>query len=201
VWPSDMTDALARQSIQRWTGQLLPPEYLGAHVSAPFSHQTGRYMPLPLRCATALFGHFGIEWDLTEADAGELTELAAWIQLYKRHRALIHAGRMVRIDTPDDTAWMYGVVAADASAALMSYVQLDEPVNDQPTALLVSGLDPQRRYRVTDATPGMRLSRRDGLTDARIPDIEVSGAALGEIGLAIPPQRTLTALVLLIEAI
>ena len=81
---------------------------------------------------------------------------------------------MVRIDIPDDTAWMYGVVAADASAALMSYVQLDEPVNDQPTALLVPGLGPQQRYRVSDATPGMRLSRRDGLTDARIPDVEVS---------------------------
>jgi len=47
----------------------------------------------------------------------------------------------------------------------------------------------------------MRLPRRAGLTDAPIPDIEVSGAALGEIGLAIPPQRTLTALVILIEAI
>ena len=46
VWTSDMTDALARQSIQRWTGQLVPPEYLGAHVSASFSHQTGRYMPM-----------------------------------------------------------------------------------------------------------------------------------------------------------
>ncbi|MGD0604057.1 MAG: alpha-galactosidase, partial [Streptosporangiaceae bacterium] len=67
VWTSDMTDALARQSIQRWTGQLVPPEYLGAHVSAPFSHQTGRYMPLSLRCGTALFGHFGIEWDITGA--------------------------------------------------------------------------------------------------------------------------------------
>ena len=68
VWTSDMTDALARQSIQRWTGQLVPPEYLGAHVSAPFSHQTGRYMPMSLRCATALFGHFGIEADITQAD-------------------------------------------------------------------------------------------------------------------------------------
>jgi alpha-galactosidase len=114
VWTSDMTDALARQSIQRWTGQLVPPEYLGAHVSAPFSHQTGRYMPLSLRCATAPFGHFGIEWDITGAAEEELAELAAWIQLYKQHRALIHAGRVVRIDTPDDTAWMHGVVAADA---------------------------------------------------------------------------------------
>jgi len=200
VWTSDMTDALARQSIQRWTGQLVPPEYLGAHVSAPFSHQTGRYMPLSLRCATALFGHLGIEWDITQASSEELAELAEWIQLYKRHRALIHTGRVTRIDTPDDTAWMYGVVAADASAALMSYVQLDEPVNDQPAALRFPGLDPQRRYRITDVTPAPRLPRRTGLTDAGIADIEASGAALAEIGLAVPAQRTLTALVIHVTA-
>ena len=177
VWTSDMTDALARQSIQRWTGQLVPPEYLGAHVSAPFSHQTGRYMPLSLRGATALFGHLGIEWDLTQAEPEELAELAAWIGLYQRHRALIHAGRVVRIDTPDDTAWMHGVVAADRSTALMSYVQLDEPRTGQPAALRVPGLDPRRRYRVTDVTPG-----------ARLPAVEASGAALAGIGLAIPPS-------------
>ena len=200
VWTSDMTDALARQAIQRWTGQLVPPEYLGAHVSAPFSHQTGRYMPLSLRCATALFGHFGIEWNLTEASDEDLAELAAWIGLYKQHRALIHAGRMVRVDTPDDTAWMYGVVAADASAALMSYVQLDEPVSDQPAALRVPGLDPRRRYRVTEVAPGVRLSRRPGPAGSGVRGVEATGAALAEIGLAIPPQRTLTAVVLLIEA-
>jgi alpha-galactosidase len=201
VWTSDMTDALARQSIQRWTGQLVPPEYLGAHVSAPFSHQTGRYMPLSLRCATALFGHFGIEWDITQASSEELAELAAWIRLYKQHRALVHSGRVVRLETPDDTAWMYGVVAGDQSAALMSYVQLDEPVNDQPAAMRVPGLDAVRRYRVTDVTPGARLARREGLADGRIAGVEVSGAALDEIGLAIAAQRTLTAAVILIEAL
>jgi alpha-galactosidase len=195
-----MTDALARQSIQRWTGQLVPPEYLGAHVSAPFSHQSGRYMPLSLRCATALFGHFGVEWDLTQAEPRELAELTAWIQLYQQHRALIHSGRLVRIDTPDDTAWMHGVVAAGSASALMSYVQLDEPRNDQPAALRVPGLDPRRRYRVTDVTPGERRPRRKGPADARLPAVEVSGAALAEIGLAIPPQRPLTAAIVLIEA-
>jgi alpha-galactosidase len=105
-----------------------------------------------------------------------------------------------RIDTPDDSAWMHGVVAADSSAALMSYVQLDEPRNDQPAALRMPGLDPRRRYRVTDVTPGVRRPRRTGAADARLPAVQVSGAALAEIGLAIPPQRTLTAVVLLIEA-
>jgi alpha-galactosidase len=200
VWTSDMTDALARQPIQRWTGQLVPPEYLGAHVSAAFSHQTGRYMPMSLRGGTALFGHLGIEADITQLGKEDLAELAGWIELYKRHRGLIHSGRVVRIDTPDDTAWMHGVVAPDRSAALVSYVQLDEPVSDQPAALRVPGLDPRRRYQVSDVTPGVRQLRRAGLTEARIAGIEVSGAALAEIGLAIPAQRALTALVILIEA-
>ncbi|HLN70544.1 MAG TPA: alpha-galactosidase, partial [Streptosporangiaceae bacterium] len=192
------TDALARQPIQRWTGQLVPPEYLGAHVSAPFSHQTGRYMPLSLRCATALFGHFGIEWDITQASREELAELGQWIELYKRHRRLIHSGRVVRLETPDEGAWMYGVISTGQSAALMSYVQLDEPRNGQPVALLVPGLDPLRRYQVTDVTPGLR---RPGQPERGLVRLEVSGAALAEIGVAIPAQRTLTPAVILIEAI
>jgi alpha-galactosidase len=199
VWTSDMTDALSRQSIQRWTGQLVPPEYLGAHVSASFSHQTGRYMPMSLRGATALFGHFGIEADITAVSAEDIAELAGWIELYKRHRALIHSGRVVRIDTPDDTAWMHGVVALDQSAALMSYAQLDEPSNDQPVALRVPGLDPVRRYQVSDVTPGVRRARRSGLEEPGIPSVQVSGAALAEIGLAIVPQRALTAAVVYVE--
>lgn len=200
VWTSDMTDALARQSIQRWTGQLIPPEYLGAHVSAPFSHQTGRYMPMSLRGATALYGHLGIEADITKLSQDEIVELAGWIELYKRHRGLIHSGRVVRIDTPDDTAWMHGVIAADRSAALLSYVQLDEPGNDQPAALRVPGLDPARRYQLSDVTPGSLRPRRSGLAEPGIPALQVSGAALDGIGLAIAPRRALTAAVILIEA-
>ena len=83
----------------------------------------------------------------------------------------------------------------------MSYVQLDEPVNDQPAVMRVPGLDGVRRYRVTDVTPGVRLPRREGLTDGRIAGAEVSGAALTEIGLAIAAQRTLTAVIILIEAL
>jgi len=46
----------------------------------------------------------------------------------------------------------------------------------------------------------VRPPRRLGLPEPHITDIEVSGAALAEIGLAIPVQRALTALVMLIEA-
>jgi hypothetical protein len=66
----------------------------------------------------------------------------------------------------------------------------------------VPGLDPRCRYRMTDVTPGPRSSRRHGLAAGSVvPRTDVSGASLTEIGLAIPAQRTLTALVVLIEAV
>ena len=101
IWTSDMTDALARQQIQRWTTQLVAPEYVGAHVSAPTSHTTGRTLGLDFRAATAMFGSFGIEWDLTEAGDDELDRLADWVARYKRFRPLLHSGRVVRPESPD----------------------------------------------------------------------------------------------------
>jgi len=56
-----------------------------------------------------------------------------------------------------------------------------------------------RRVRGRDGRP--RAGGRTSLADGRLPAVQVSGAALAEIGLAIAPQRTLTAAVLFIEAI
>jgi alpha-galactosidase len=204
VWTSDMTDALARQAIQRWTGQLIPPEYLGAHVSAPISHQTGRYMPLRMRGATALFGHFGIEWDLTSAqrdNPADLAELRDWIALYQARRALLHTGRVTRADMPDESAWVHGVVAADRSAALMCYVQLDEPRHNRPAVLRVPGLDPRRSYDLADVTPGGGPSAlASGRATATVTATRMSGAALAQIGIPVPAQRPLTAIVLSVTA-
>ena len=83
----------------------------------------------------------------------------------------------------------------------MSYVQLDEPRNDRPAALRVPGLDPAGRYRITDVTPGPRPPRRPGLGEPPSEGLEVSGAALTGIGLAISPQRPLTPVVVLIDRI
>src|SRR4051794_20057114 len=113
VWTSDTNDPLQRQEIQRWTGLLLPPELMGSHVGAARAHVTGRTADLPFRLATALFAHAGIEWDITTCSPAELTDLAAWISLYKRLRPLLHSGRRVTADHPDPQAWLHGVVAQD----------------------------------------------------------------------------------------
>ena len=185
VWTSDVTDALSRQHIQRWTTQLIPPEYVGAHVSAPVNHQTGRAFDLDFRAATAFFGDFGVEWDISSAAPTERARLAQWIAAYKRHRTLLHAGRTVRVDTPDERVLRYAVVADDGTEAVAAYVQLDEMVADPPP-FVVHGLDRERRYTARTITPlDASAWRGEGLT--------LGGAALAAIGLPAPSRRPASA--------
>ena len=81
VWGSDVIDPLERQQIQRWTAQLIPPELVGSHVGAPQAHTTGRSHDLAFRAGTALFGSFGIEWNLAAVPELERKELASWVAL------------------------------------------------------------------------------------------------------------------------
>jgi alpha-galactosidase len=201
VWTSDMTDALSRQLIQRWTGQLVPPEYLGAHVSAPVNHQTGRTLSLDFRVATAFFGDLGLEWDITGATAAERGRLAEWIGLYKQHRPLLHGGRMVRVDSSEAAQLIHGVLADDRSAAVMAYVQLDEAGHD-PVPFQVPGLDPARRYLARQITP---LDRADnpGLPGDRWrgEGLELTGAVLAEIGLPAPQRWPQSVLLVHLQAL
>ena len=60
VWASDSNDPVERQDIQRWTGLLLPPELVGAHVGPTTSHSSGRTTALSYRMATSLHGLGGL---------------------------------------------------------------------------------------------------------------------------------------------
>jgi alpha-galactosidase len=192
VWSSDMTDALARQQIQRWTAQLVAPEYVGQHVSAHVSHTTGRTFDLDFRCATALFGAFGIEWDLTEASDDDLDRLADWVDRHKRWRRLLHAGRVVRPESSDPTVLLHGVIASDKSAALMAHVAMEESAHNRGVWIRVPGLDEATSYRLEWEGPlsyrAVSMSSpppRSGPTDG----IEVSGAMLARRGFWIPRRR------------
>jgi alpha-galactosidase len=153
VWASDCNDALERQSIQRWTGVFLPPELIGAHVGAARSHTTGRTQSLDFRAVTALFGHQGLEWDLSAASAAELAAVRSWIGFIRQWRPLLHAGTVVRADRADPAAWVHGVVSADRTQALYAFVQLTTSALAVPEPARLPGLDPDRRYRVRPAYP------------------------------------------------
>ena len=192
VWTSDMTDALARQQIQRWTTQLVAPEYLGAHVSSTTSHTTGRTIELDFRCATALFGSFGIEWDLTRASEEELDRLTSWVTRYRERRGLLHSGRVVRPESSDPSVLLHGIVADDRSEALVAHVAMDESAHNRGVQVRVPGLDPESSYALRWEGP---VDHRAVSMAAPLPEhgptggITVRGEWLGRRGFWIPRRR------------
>lgn len=146
VWASDCIDALERQQIDWWTKQLVPPELVGSHIASVPFHTTGRILGLPMRAATAVFGHLGIEWDITQAGPEELAVLKGWIDWHKQHRALLHRGRMVRLDWPDDELRVHGMV--DDSGGVFSVAMVAMPGPMGLGLLPLPGLEPEARYRV-----------------------------------------------------
>jgi alpha-galactosidase len=148
VWPSDCNDALERQSIQRWTGQLLPPELVGTHVGPSPTHTTGRPGSDTFRLTTALFGHAGIEQDLTRCTPEELARLTEWATLYREFRPLLHSGRVVRADLDGEATLLHGVVAEDGAAALFCWARLTTSAEGQSGRIPLPGLTPDAAYRV-----------------------------------------------------
>jgi alpha-galactosidase len=185
VWTSDTNDPIDRAQLQRWTGLLLPLELIGAHVGPARAHITKRFTDIGIRCATALFGHAGIEADLTEFDAADLDSLRDWIALYKRTRSLLHTGTVVTPDGVDATASVHGVVARDGSHALFSYAQLASALPQTPLRLRLPGLQPDTRYTVASVLG----PSYDGA-------VEITGRALETVGLPLPRLTPADALVL-----
>jgi alpha-galactosidase len=195
VWASDTNDALERQTIQRWTQLLLPPELVGSHVGPPTAHTTGRTHSLAFRAGTALFGHFGIEWDIRTATPGEQRELAAAVAFYRRHRELLHGGDVVRADHHDPAAALHGVVSGDRREAIFAYVQLAASATEAPGAARFPGLDRDQTYRVTPVRFGGNAGSAGGHSIHVLPPgwladpataSAVPGALLERVGLPMP---------------
>ncbi|WP_243866384.1 alpha-galactosidase [Actinophytocola oryzae] len=183
VWASDCNDALERQTIQRWTALLLPLELIGAHVGPPRSHTTARTQDLSFRVATALFGHFGIEWDIASASAADQEALAEAVAFYKELRPLLHKGMLVRGDHPDPSATVTGVVARDS--AVFAYAQLTSSAHAVPPPVRLPGLDPDRRYEVTPVFPAGRPAVRQAGPPDEATRV-LTGRALAEVGVRVP---------------
>ncbi|NUT96292.1 MAG: alpha-galactosidase [Saccharothrix sp.] len=196
VWASDCIDALERQQIQRWTNVLVPLELIGSHIGADTSHTTHRHHPVDFRAGTALFGHFGIEWDLMAAKPEELERLTAWVALYKELRGLLHTGTSVHGDHPDPAVTVHGVVAADGTDAVFAVVSTATSELYPTGAVRLPGLDPDRSYRVHPLPPGDVPDGNPHHWGVRLPwwehGVVLTGRALTSTGLQAPvlyPER------------
>lgn len=200
-WTSDCNDALERQYIQRYTGFAIPPEMLGSHIGPRKSHTTARVHSLSFRALTALFGHAGLEWDITETTDDERRHLAQWAEYYKAKRSLLHSGRVVRVEMQDDAAFVHGVVSHDRSEGIFAYVQLAAVGASNPARFRLAGLDPDAQYRVRAVEPAGPADTVQRHSPPWIDGITVSGAALAEIGLRPPMLAPENAILIELERV
>ncbi len=154
-WTSDDTDALERLYIQHGTSLVLPPIFMGAHVSEVPNHQTGRTTPFKMRADAALCGQFGYELDITKMTEEELCQIKEQIRLYKSVGSVIHNGDMYRLLSPfeeDRTAWEF--ISEDKNTVVLLCFIASAHANFPAGTIFPTALDAKSIYRLrgTDKT-------------------------------------------------
>lgn len=192
-WISDCMDPHERQSIMRWSEQLLAPELMGTHVASARSHTTGRNSDLSFRAGTALWGHMGLEMDLTAVDEEELETLAEWVSFYKENRELLLTGDLIRREVADGSLWLHGIISPERHRALYQLVSRTRSPMTPRGLMRLPGLDKGRCYRVQPvvfgSTSGLVLppwGQGEGIV--------MDGKALSTVGIHTPminPEQVL----------
>ena len=181
LWTSDNTDPVDRVRIQWGASHLLPASVLGAHVTRWGDK------PVAFACAVAMSARFGFDLDpSTMTDEERLAAVQA-AAATKRIRHLVQFGDLHRLVSPVDgprgaLAYLDPAAAAASDPAVPCAVAFAYRLEDDEhgsSAVLVPGLDPHRRYRVEDATPG---SDRHGAIAER------TGAELAAAGVPWPEE-------------
>lgn len=192
VWTSDSNDALDRLAIQRGISFFFPSDVMGAHVGPRRCHTTGRVLSMETRCATAMFGHMGVELDLAELNADERETLKAAIALHKKHRDLIHGGTLIRLDG-EGWSSAFGIVAQEKDQALFSYTQTKTRTHALPGVFRFAGLDAEKIYRIEQIWPPMEEAT------LHFSGREFSGEVLMKIGFQLPNMLPATSLIFYLE--
>ena len=195
VWLSDCTDALDRLTIQAGASLLLPPEVVGAHVSASPNHQTGRRHSLAFRAIVAIDGHFGIELNPLQLSGDEARELAGWIALHKRLRPLFHGGATLFRQPVADGRHVHGALAPDRAVVVVA--QAGQMMRQGPDNIRLPGLAPGR-WRVAALHPPAPDFIRGTPARAAVLSgaVAVEAGDLAVVGLPLPALRPESALVI-----
>ncbi len=199
-WTSDCNDALERQYIQRYTQFGIPPELLGSHIGPTKAHTTYRTQELSFRAVTALFGHAGLEWDITQTTPQEREHLKSWVSYYKQNRDLLHSGKLVRVEV-SDSSFVHGVMAQDGSRGIFAYALLTAAGASRPEGIRFAGLNPDRNYSVRAVFPAGEPKYLQRAQVQWLDGVTLSGAVLMTQGLRAPILFPENAFLIEIEAI
>lgn len=187
IWTSDCIDPLERLDNQANTGLLVPYELMGAHIGGPKSHSTGRQHSLGLMARTAIFGHFGVEWNIAGISAEQTAELADWVSFHKANRDLFHSGTSVHADLADPALDLRGVVARDGSRAVYSLTQRTASTTYPSGRITLPGLHPETLYRLSLSHPlNNDVGNGQSPLEWTLTEIILSGRLLAATGLQSP---------------
>ena len=201
-WTSDSNDSLDRQRIQRGYSYVFPPERMGAHIGPSTAHTTGRAHTLAFRAITAMFGHFGVEWNVLELGDDDVRALSELISLHKELRGLLHNGDGVRLDHPNPTVLAHGVYAYDRREAIVSVAQMASPRSQRVEPLRLPGLLDDVRYHVSIIPVRNGAPRAARKQPAWAADgVEATGRQLAALGLPMPAMWPESAVLVRLRAI
>ena len=152
IWTSDNTDAFTRAYIQYATNLIYPACIMASHVSAVPNHQTGNVTPLKFRFDIACSGRLGMELQPRNLTEGERALADRCIRSYKEYRDLVFTGDVYRLASPyegDYYALMY-VSQDQRRAVIFAYCTKYQNRAVGTHVFRMDGLDPARRYKVTE---------------------------------------------------
>lgn len=202
-WASDSNDAVERVRIQTGFSYFLPPEVMGAHVGAAWSHTSGRGLHAGFRSLVASYGHMGFEADLTKMTDADLKIMRNAVERHKADRKYWHAGCFSRIRTVDEALIGALTVSDDLHHARIVLAQIDRPRSTVPPRIRVPGLASARRYRVTlqMMSENVQTANRKFDNPLFAGGFELSGGALGSVGIGLPSLYAQTGLAITIDSV
>jgi alpha-galactosidase len=153
-WPSDNTDALERVYIQWGYSNFFPSNTLSSHVT-----NWNRGQSLKFRTDVAMMGKLGYDIEVSKMTPAELQFSQQAVKDYKRLSPVIWQGNLFRLRSPyegNQAALMY--VAENQRQAVVFGYNLRTRFLETVLSVRLQGLDPARRYRVTEINimPGQK---------------------------------------------
>ena len=151
-WVSDNTDALQRVYMQWGTSYFFPAIAMASHISNAPNHQTFRTIPLKYRIDVAMSGRLGMEIQPKILNDEEKAQCRNAIEEYKRIRPIVQMGNLYRLQSPYDRKGVASLMYVDDSKdkAVFYWWKTETFVNQHLPRIPMAGLDPQKRYRITE---------------------------------------------------
>ena len=151
-WVSDNTDALQRIYMQWGTSYFFPAIAMASHISAVPNHTNRRVTPLKFRIDVAMSGRLGMELQPKDMTEQEIAQCRKAIAEYKQIRPVVQLGDQYRLVSPYDRLGLASLmyVSEKKDEAVFFWWKTDHYYDQHLPRVKMAGLDPDRRYTVTE---------------------------------------------------